>query len=521
MHCVSQDSTESRKLFISLFVLLIVSLISVSAGNLYAAAERAPAFEALYEQECAVCHGNELQGEAIGVPLVGSDLLHGQSLEEVAVSIAEGYPDAGMPAWSETLTTTQIRTLAVFIVEQRDSMPYGEFNVRTPMQFPEGVVASNKHAFTVEPVVEGLDQLTFSMAILPDRQFLVTEKTRGLRLISADGQQSTMIQGTPKAYHNEENPRAGVGWMLEVILHPDYADNGWIYLHFSDRCEDCNTMSRQFNRAASMNKVVRGRIEGDQWVDQETIIEFDKASYQIGSDIGAGGRTAFDSEGHLFFSIGARSPNTMSGVQDLALPWGKIHRVNLDGSIPEDNPYVGDDSALDSIWSRGHRSPQGLEVNPLSDELWSTEHGPRGGDELNIIEPGGNYGWPLHSLGINYSGSEVNYGRDELEFFRLEDIEMPIVDFTPSPAVSSFIFYQGDAFPEWKNDVLMGTLKSRELFRISIDGRREIEQEILLDDFARVRDIESGVDGEIFLLLEHIEGSQIARLIPESVEIAE
>ena len=211
----------------------------------------------------------------------------------------------------------------------------------------------------------------------------------------------------------------------------------------------------------------------------------------------------------------------MSGVQDLGLPWGKIHRVNLDGSIPEDNPYVGDASALDSIWSRGHRSPQGLEVNPLTDELWSTEMGPRGGDELNIIEPGNNYGWPLYSLGINYSGSEVNYGRDELELFRIEDIEMPIVDFTPSPAVSSFIFYQGDAFPEWKNDVLMGTLKSRELFRISIDGRREIEQEILLDDFARVRDIESGVDGEIFLLLEHIEGSQIARLIPESVEIAE
>ena len=128
---------------------------------------------------------------------------------------------------------------------------------------------------------------------------------------------------------------------------------------------------------------------------------------------------------------------------------------------------------------------------------------------------------PLHSLGINYSGSEVNFGRDELEFFRIEDIEMPIVDFTPSPAVSSFIFYQGDAFPEWKNDVLMGTLKSRELFRIRLDGRRAIEQEILLDDFARVRDIESGVDGEIFLLLEHSEGSQIARLKPESVEIAE
>jgi glucose/arabinose dehydrogenase len=521
MHCVSRDPIEFRKFFISLIVPLSVTLFSVSTGNLYAAAERALTFEALYEQECAVCHGNELQGEAIGVPLVGRDLLHGQSLEELATSIAYGFPDSGMPAWSETFSTNQIRTLAVFIVEQRDSMPNGVFNVSTPIQFPEGVVASDKHSFTAVPVVDGLEELIFSMAILPDRQFLVTEKTRGLRLISADGEQSTMIQNTPKAYHNDANPRGGVGWMLEVVLHPDYADNGWIYLHFSDRCEDCNTQSRQFNRAASMNKVVRGRIEGDQWIDQETIIEFDVASYQIGSDIGAGGRVAIDAEGHLFFSIGARSPNTMSGVQDLGLPWGKIHRVNLDGSIPEDNPYVGDASALDSIWSRGHRSPQGLEVNPLTDELWSTEMGPRGGDELNIIEPGGNFGWPLHSLGINYSGTEVNYGRDELEFFRLEDIVMPLVDFTPSPAVSSFIFYQGDAFPEWKNDILMGTLKAQQLFRFSLDGNRVIEQEILLDDFARIRDIESGVDGEVYLLLENGAGSIIARLMPEPVEVTE
>jgi len=144
-----------------------------------------------------------------------------------------------------------------------------------------------------------------------------------------------------------------------------------------------------------------------------------------------------------------------------------------------------------------------------------------GGDELNIIGPGNNYGWPLHSLGINYSGTEVNYGRDELEYFDIEDIEMPLVDFTPSPAVSSFIFYQGDAFPEWKNDILMGTLKSMQLFRFSFDGSRVIEQEILLDDFARVRDIESGIDGEVYLLLENGAGSKIARLMPTPVEVAE
>jgi glucose/arabinose dehydrogenase len=511
---ISQMTIKLR----TLFVLLTMALTLFGVSKPYAAEEPLATFKDLYDQQCATCHAADLTGEAIGVPLVGRDLLHGQSLEEIAVSIAQGYPQSGMPSWSETLNTNQIKSLAVFIVEERNSMPQGEFNIRTPITFPEEAIVTDKHAFTVEPFVEGLEELIFSMEILPDGQFLVTEKTRGLRLISADGQVSTMIQGTPKAYHNEDNPRGGVGWMLEVKLHPDYADNGWIYLHFSDRCEDCNNMSRRFNLPASMNKVVRGRIEGDQWVDQETIIEFDFDSYQIGSDIGAGGRVTFDDAGHLFFSIGARSPNTYSGVQDLALPWGKIHRVNLDGSIPQDNPYVDDANALDSIWSRGHRSPQGLEINPLNGDLWSTEMGPRGGDELNLIGPGNNYGWPLYSLGLNYSGTEVNYGRDELELFRIEDIEMPVVDFTPSPAVSSFIFYEGDAFPQWKNNVLMGTLKSRQLFRLSVEENRVIEQELLIDDFARVRDIEANADGEIFLLLEHSDGGQIVRLVPELVE---
>ena len=514
MVCFALDTTELRKSC----VLLALSLTLLSANKVYASDEPAPTFGALYEQQCAVCHGPELLGEALGVPLVGGDLLHGQSLEELAQSIAVGYPGSGMPAWSETLSTDQIRTLAVFIAEERDAMPMGAFNISTPIILPEELVVTNKHSFMVEPVVEGLDELVFSMEILPDGQFLVTEKTRGLRLISADGQNSTMIQGTPTAYHDGASARRGMGWLLEVMLHPDYAENGWIYLQYGDRCEDCNSLSSRYNMPVSMNKVVRGRIEDDQWVDQETIFEFDVETYQLGSDIGAGGRIAIDDEGHLFFSIGAKHINTMSGVQDLSMPWGKIHRINLDGSVPQDNPYVGNPEAMDSIWSRGHRSPQGLDINPLNGDVWSTEMGPRGGDELNFIEAGNNYGWPLHSLGLNYSGTEVNFGRDELELFRIEDIEMPKVDFTPSPAVSSIVFYQGDAFPEWKDDILMGTLKSQQLFRFSIDENRVIEQEILLDDFARVKDIESGVDEEIYLLLENSEGSKIVRLAPEIID---
>ncbi len=514
---MGQFAPDSTKLRIP-FALLTMTLMLLGASKPQAAEERPPTFKTLYDQQCANCHGTELRGDALGGPLVGRDLTYGQSLEELATSIAEGYPGSGMPSWSVTLTTDQIKTLAIFIAEERDAMPMGEFNIVTPINFPEKAVATDKHSFMVEQVADGLDELVFSMEVLPDGQFLVTEKTRGLRLISADGQQSTLIQGTPKAHHFEPSPRRGMGWLLEVMLHPNYAENGWIFLQYGDRCEDCNQRSRVLGFPVTMNKVVKGRIEGDQWVDQETVFEFDVETYQPSSDIGAGGRIAIDKAGHLFFSIGAKSPNTMSGVQDLSLPWGKIHRINLDGSIPEDNPYVGDPDAMDSIWSRGHRSPQGLDINPLNGDLWSTDMGPRGGDELNFVEPGLNYGWPLHSLGINYSGTEVNYGRDELESFRVEDIELPLVDFTPSPAVSSMIFYQGDAFPEWNNDILMGTLKSRELFRFSVEENRVIEQEVLLDDFARVKDIESGADGEIYLLLENADGGKIVRLVPELVE---
>jgi glucose/arabinose dehydrogenase len=231
-----------------------------------------------------------------------------------------------------------------------------------------------------------------------------------------------------------------MGWLLEVMLHPNSAENGWVYLQHGDRCEDCNSLSSRLSRPTSMNKVVRGRIEGEQWVDQETVFEFDVETYQLGSDQAAGGRIAIDNEEHLFFFIVAKSANTVSGVQDLSLPWGKIHRINIDGSIPQDNRFVGDSNALDSIWSRGHRSPQGLDINPFNGDLWSTEMCPRGGDELNLIEPANNCCWPLHSPSLNYNGTEVNYGRDELELFRVEDIELPKIDFTPSPAVSSVVF---------------------------------------------------------------------------------
>jgi|TARA_B100000315_G_C14555185_1_gene577782 glucose/arabinose dehydrogenase len=477
------------------------------------AAEPVPSFGPLYLEQCAVCHGENLEGTPPGIPLAGRDLVHGSTLDELSTSISNGFPISGMPAWEDVLNEEQIRSLALYIIEERTNITYDTWNIETPLIIPRDVISTQHHDFRLEVIAEGIDPLPFSMEILPDGSFLVTEKTRGLRHISADGQQSVQIQDAPKAYNPEENSRRGLGWLLEVKLDPNYQDNGWIYLQHGDWCDGCNAQSRRLGLAVSMNRIVRGRIRDNRWVDQEVIFGFDIEDYQAKSDIGAGGRIAFDDSGHLFFAIGAKGLDNYVGVQDLTLPWGKLHRINMDGSIPDDNPYIDDPDILDSIWSYGHRSPQGLEINPQTGDLWSTEMGPRGGDEVNFIRPMVNFGWPLHSLGINYNGTEVNYGREALEEeFDIDGIQLPIVDFTPSPAVSSIVFYEGAAFPGWNNDMLMGTMKARTLYRLTTDGDRVINREVLFKDVGRIRDIEIGADGTPFLLMEQDEGSIIVRM---------
>jgi glucose/arabinose dehydrogenase len=202
------------------------------------------------------------------------------------------------------------------------------------------------------------------------------------------------------------------------------------------------------------------------------------------------------------------------GVQDLGLPYGKIHRVNDDGSIPPDNPFVGVPGALSSIWTYGHRSPQGLEFDSRTRRLWGTEMGQRGGDEVNLLSRGKNYGWPLTSKGLKYDGTPVDYGKELGIEFDLGDIEQPIVDLTPSPAVSSFAFYDGRAFRSWRGNMLVGTLKATELYRMVRENDRVVHVETLLRGFGRIRDVEVGRDGAVYLLLEHHAGGRILRLVP-------
>jgi glucose/arabinose dehydrogenase len=202
------------------------------------------------------------------------------------------------------------------------------------------------------------------------------------------------------------------------------------------------------------------------------------------------------------------------GTQDLGLPYGKILRLNDDGGIPTDNPFVAAPGALPSIWTYGHRSVQGLAFNAVTGEHWSTEMGPRGGDELNRLIPGGNYGWPVFTSGVNYDGRPVDVA-DKLGIdLAREDAIFPVVDLTPSPAISSLIFYSGREFSGWQNDILVGTLRATDLWRMEVRDDEVVHRERLLEDLARFRDIEEGPNGELYILIEHASGGRIIRLIP-------
>jgi glucose/arabinose dehydrogenase len=474
-----------------------------------------------FNEQCAVCHGEDLRGAALGTPLVGVDLRHGNSVKEIAKSIASGFPESGMPAWSETLKENKIWNLALYVAEQRQGTTILDKRAGIPLILPAGTVVSERHAFRIEKIVDGLDSMPFAIAPLPDGRILLSERMRGLSIISREGKKSAPVKGTPPVYDDSGlflGQVQGIGWMLDVGIHPQFEENGWIYIHHTDRCSDCNDLSRRGNQPVSMNRLVRGRIKDGEWVDEEIIWQADIEAYTNTSDLAAGGRIAFDDKGYVYFSIGMKGPLDFMGIQDLSLPYGKIHRVHDDGRIPADNPFVDDPDALDSIWTYGHRSVQGLEFNPQTGDLWNTEMGPRGGDELNRLVPGGNYGWPVFTTGVNYDGRPVDVaGKLGIEL-DADEAEFPVVDMTPSPAISSFIFYNSPEFPGWKSNIIVGTLRATDLLRMEVVDNQVVHTEMLLEDLARFRDIEIGPSGQLYVLLEHATESQIIRLVPVASE---
>ena len=361
-----------------------------------------------------------------------------------------------------------------------------------------------RHNFRVVTVAEDLDH-PWSMAWLPGGEMLIVERPGRLRIIRDGLLEPDPIAGWPAVYRDQ-----GQGGFMDVLPHPDFATNRLLYLSYGKPNEDASM---------GTTTVVRGRLEGDRVEDVEEIFESD-AWYDNNNHFS--GRMAFDHDGYLFLTVGDRmlDPDLLADhpAQDLKNHMGTIVRLHDDGRIPRDNPFVGRDDALPATWSYGHRNLQGLTVHPETGEVWSSEHGPRGGDELNLIVPGRNYGWPVVSHGIHYDGRIITMDEER------QGMESPRFVWVPSIGTSGLMFYSGDQFPWWRGDAFAGGMVGQQLARVSLsDGIARSEETLLGGALGRIRDVREGPDGFIYLAIEaEREGtplSDVVRLEPTPTDV--
>lgn len=341
----------------------------------------------------------------------------------------------------------------------------------------------------VTTVTEGLSN-PWGMAFLPDGRILVTERSGTMRIVTADGQKGPALAGLPEIISR------GQGGLLDVVLAPDYATSQRIYFSYSEPEE---------KGRANSTAVAHAVLKGDK-LEQVTRIFSQQPKIESTGHFGS--RLVFNTDGTLFITLGDRQ-KAMQDAQTLNNHQGKVVRINTDGSVPADNPYVDTPGALPEIWSYGHRNVQGAALHPTSGLLWTGEHGPQGGDELNITLASKNYGWPIITYGENYGGGKIGIGTHK------DGMEQPLYKWVPSIAIAGFIFYTGDQFPEWKGNLLMTSLRAQTLVRLTLDGDEVMAEERLLtkEIGERLRHIVQGPEGDIYLLSDESNG-KIYRLSP-------
>ena len=349
-------------------------------------------------------------------------------------------------------------------------------------------VQSEKHSFNVVTLVEGL-QNPWSIAWLPDGRMLVTERAGRLRIVGKNFRlDPQVVEGLPEIVVR------GQGGLFDVALHPNYKDNGWIYISYSGPGE-----------GGHGTELMRAKLDGHRLVDQQVLF---RAQPKTRHDIQFGGRIVFDGKNHVFLTLG--DFGDMQRAQRLDDHAGSVIRLNDDGSIPKDNPLVNTNGAKAEIFTKGHRNIQGAAWHPKAGELWTHEHGPQGGDEINIIRPGRNYGWPVITYGANYgSGTKIGEGTQKA------GMEQPLYYWVPSIAPSGMAFYEGDKFPNWRGNMLVGSLKDEMLVRLELDGEKVTKEERLIKGaIGRIRDVRVRPDGFVYLLTDERRGV-LARLEPK------
>jgi glucose/arabinose dehydrogenase len=441
----------------------------------------------VFEQLCASCHGKDMSG-GVGGSLIDGEWKHGGSDEDLLKSIRDGNAQFGMTAFKTVLDDRQIRSLVIHIREKEKQAK--EKGIEFPKPEPGKVTKTQHEDYKIEMVVEDGLKNPWAIAFLPDGRKLVTEKAGRLRIIDADGKLlAEPVKGTPKVLEH------GQGGLMEVAVHPDYEKNGWIYLGYSDG-------TREGGKPKTITTYVRGKLKDGGWTNEERIWKTEEQFY---TDAGVhfGTRLVFD-KGYIYFPVGERG--AWMEAQDVENPKGKMIRLHDDGRVPEDNPKFDGKTPVPGLWSYGHRNPQGLDIDPRDGSIWSTEHGPRGGDELNLIQPGKNYGWPVITYGMNYDGTPITGKTHE------EGMEQPVIYWQPSIAACGLSFYRGDKFPKWKNDLFAGALAQQEIRRLRIVDQKVVEQEVVMKNIGRVRDVTDAPDGFIYVILNGPD--RVVRLVP-------
>ena len=442
--------------------------------------------EVVYKTYCGGCHGSKLEGNSAPA-LIKTVWLHGSTHDAIFKNIKSGIPHTEMKGWSSVLKDNQINALVTFIVASQKQPP--KANAAIPAK-----IVTKDYVLKVEKIDSGHTSTPWGIEFVNANRALISEKPGKLKWLINGKLDTVPVRGLPAA-----TTQSGTGGFMDIALDPKYQENGWVYLGFSHT--NGNILDKD---APGMTKIIRGKIKDHEWTDEQTLFEVPDSLMVVRGDRW-GCRFLFDKAGFLYFTIGDMGKAMAS--QDLSRPVGKVYRIYPDGSIPKDNPFVNTPGALPAIFTLGNRNVEGIAQHPVTGAIWATEHGPRGGDELNILKKGANYGWPVITYGIDYSGNIVSEKTEQ------KGMEQPVTQWTPSIAVCPAEFITSPLFAKWKNNLMIGALAFEELRRLVIVDDKVTKQEIIMKGYGRVRDIKTSPDGALYVLLN--KPDIILRITPE------
>lgn len=422
--------------------------------------------DGIFKENCISCH------QATIGKFINRDWKNGNAWNLVHNSIKSGHASIKEATYAQTLPDSAYEKLTDYILVSIEKATAESLEEEIDLS---GLIESEQLNFTLDTVVRGLE-IPWGIAFLPDGEILVTDRN-GKFYRQKEGQEKVEIKGVP------EVRTKGQAGLLDIEVHPDFANNQTIYLAFS----------KPRGEKEATTAVLKAKLDGDKLMDVTEIFEalpYSDKPYHYGS------RLEFDKDGFLYITVGDRgtrekNPQTLENNH-----CGKIHRLNADGSIPADNPFVNTPEATASIWSYGHRNPQGLVFDKAKGIMWETEHAPRGGDEVNIVKKGLNYGWPIVSYGINYQGTRFT------DLTEKEGMEQPVFYYLPSTGTCGLTLVTGDKYPNWKGDLLAGSLRYQYLSRLKMDGQKVVGEERLVENVGRLRAVEMGNDGHIYFSVE-------------------